>query len=313
LLEAQTIIEWLKLNKPYAHNRSIAIITLYQAQKNLLQTLVAREALSAQVFCLNQTSQLQADIVLFCPVYTSTDAKPYLLDEGEQWLNLALTRATESFLMIADMGIFNATTHSPSGNLAKLLFKSAQQRVLQIPAQAQSPQLSPPSQRLVGLAAHQQMAKEMLEKVQHSLTVVSSIVVAQCLEKLITALSVLQQKGVSCDLYFSDIAISGYHWKNSETSKLIDRLIQLGVTIHIVQGLHSNALWYDEQCFIEGTCPWLAMCEPFDDTHGESISLSYRQPIAAGYIAEFLSQLKIHQRRTLSSTASPLEAITCES
>lgn len=122
-IEADFLLDWLVKNTALCTNKSVAIITLFLAQKHYITHRLAALKVSTDVYLLSETDNLSQDIILFSPGYTSSDSKPYLLDQGDAFLNVALTRATESFMIFADMDIFNPHTHSPCGQLAKLLFQ----------------------------------------------------------------------------------------------------------------------------------------------------------------------------------------------
>lgn len=139
-LEAKAIIAWLERNKnelEIAYTKSdqkkplreiIAIITPFSAQKILLQKLLkeklASEAKGLVIGTVHALQGAERPIILFSPVY-DLNAKQYFFDAGgkHNMLNVALTRAKHSFLVFGEMGIFNPNLGTPSGNLAKLLFK----------------------------------------------------------------------------------------------------------------------------------------------------------------------------------------------
>lgn len=123
VMEAEVLLDWLVKNRVRLANKSTAIVTLFLGQKQYLMERLMQLNLQISVYLLNETDNLSQDIILFSPVYTRYDVKPYLLDQGETFLHVALTRARESFMIFADMDIFNAHTHTPCGHLAKLLFQ----------------------------------------------------------------------------------------------------------------------------------------------------------------------------------------------
>jgi hypothetical protein len=115
LQEADAVLNWVS----HHPDRDIAIITLFQGQKDYLIKHLDR---SISVLLLSEVNALQKECILFSPVYTSAQSRPYLLDEGDVPLKKLLSYATHSLFIFGDSNIFDPNTHTPSGQLAKLLF-----------------------------------------------------------------------------------------------------------------------------------------------------------------------------------------------
>lgn len=122
--EVSAIVHWLKTG-PVAHEQAqIMVITPFCAQKELLISSFKAEGIMCPVHLLDELSTKEWTQVVFSPVYTATDRRPFMFDQGEHFLYSALARAKKGFWILGDSRIFDAKMHSPSGKLAKLLFKS---------------------------------------------------------------------------------------------------------------------------------------------------------------------------------------------
>ncbi|HET9844091.1 MAG TPA: hypothetical protein VFP93_05500, partial [Gammaproteobacteria bacterium] len=115
--EADCLITWLKENS--ADN--LAIITLSNAQKIYLEEQCRMLACSVPVYLLKNCPEHRYKTILFSPVYTLYSPRPFLLDCGDAMLYRVLSRAKESLIIFADTRIFDEKTHSPTGNLAKIM------------------------------------------------------------------------------------------------------------------------------------------------------------------------------------------------
>jgi len=306
-LEAETLSNWLTANLRYTFNRSIAILTPYPGQKEYLNQLLKVLNITVPVYLLSEATNLEQDIILFSPVYTSHCKKPYLLDQGEYLINVALNCAKESFMIFADMGIFDSFRQSPSGKLAQLLFKSGKNRVLHVPLQERSnEEIQVNEVKIVGVSSHFENILAAIDSVQHELCIISCQVNLKTLQdlNLLEKVKLLTQKSITCKLYLSNIKIDGTSWRTPEVLEYLNQLVALGASVIIIQGLHTNAYWCDGQYFVEGTQPWLAFDSSNAQSKDESISLIYPKETAMPLIQELQAQL---MKQTVKSLVSSIE------
>src|SRR6185295_12451318 len=65
------------------------------------------------------------DIIIFSPAHTAEDGQSLFFDRGPNLINVAVSRARDSFLVFGDMRMFDPARPSwPSGKLAAHLFRS---------------------------------------------------------------------------------------------------------------------------------------------------------------------------------------------
>ncbi len=121
LLEAQAIIDWLK-SGPYANkSKGVIVVTSFVAQKQLLKALLSQHQLHCEVSTFYQLAATSWDCVVFSPVYTIEEPRPFVFDQGDNWIYSLIVRAVETFWLIGDLRVFDPKMHSPSGCLAKVI------------------------------------------------------------------------------------------------------------------------------------------------------------------------------------------------
>lgn len=139
--EAQEIIYWLQKNYQKILDRypgknldqCVGIITPFTPQTRLLKGLLGKNDLDIKkVGTVHALQGAEKPIIIFSPVYT-LDQKPgtMFFDRTVNMLNVAVSRAEESFLVFGDVDIFNeAKERLPSGMLAKYMFKNKSNRLM---------------------------------------------------------------------------------------------------------------------------------------------------------------------------------------
>jgi hypothetical protein len=120
-IEVHQIINWL-LTGPLAHDHANTIVvTSFNAQKKLLRHLLAEAGIGCNVFTFYELPETSVDNVIFSPVYTHLDRRPFLFDQGYSYFNSLFHRVNKILWIIGDLQIFDPKMHSPSGLLAKKL------------------------------------------------------------------------------------------------------------------------------------------------------------------------------------------------
>lgn len=145
-IEADAIVSWIHRNQdlliePYAKNGSVsksidevvAIVTPFYQQKKLILDKLARTGLKAMknitVGTVHALQGAERPVVIFSPVYNGEFASSLFFDAGVNMLNVAVSRAQDSFLVFGDMRIFDPAANTPSGLLARYLFASEEQEI----------------------------------------------------------------------------------------------------------------------------------------------------------------------------------------
>jgi len=149
LLHSQALIDWLhnsmaaqKLRKRFASpelnlSQVIGIVTPFKQQANIIKSLLKQTGKTAlqniKVGTVHTFQGGEQPIIIFSPVY-DTPSSSYFFDRDKSMLNVAVSRAQESFLVFGSMAIFRPKEHGkPSEQLASLLFKYPQNELSNIP------------------------------------------------------------------------------------------------------------------------------------------------------------------------------------
>ncbi|ETK28071.1 DEAD/DEAH box helicase [Paenibacillus larvae] len=144
--EAQAIVEWIKANqnrllayyneprilkgeKPLTVRELFGIVTPFTAQKNELKRWLNNAGLGEiTAGTVHALQGAERQIVIFSPVYSYNDNN-FFFDKGESMLNVAVSRAKDSFLVFGNMKIFDQASLKPSGILAKFLFEKSENQL----------------------------------------------------------------------------------------------------------------------------------------------------------------------------------------
>ncbi|MDO6738329.1 ATP-binding protein [Wenyingzhuangia sp. 2_MG-2023] len=134
ITEVSSIIEWLRLHEDAiqkAYNVTsiesvLGIITPFASQKTELSKALIEAGYNINDIKLGTVHALQGaerDIVLFSSVYSNTDEGTLFFDRDDKpnMLNVAVSRAKDSFILFGDTRVFDETKNSPSGVLKKHL------------------------------------------------------------------------------------------------------------------------------------------------------------------------------------------------
>jgi len=132
--EVHAIISWLRQNeegirKAYGVENIesvLGIITPFASQKNQLSKALIEAGYNINLLKLGTVHALQGaerNIVLFSAVYSNLDEGTLFFDRDNKpnMLNVAVSRAKDSFILFGDTRVFDATKNTPSGILKKHL------------------------------------------------------------------------------------------------------------------------------------------------------------------------------------------------
>jgi hypothetical protein len=132
--EVYSIVSWLNKNKEAikeAYNvesveKVLGIITPFSSQKSELAKALTESGYKINEIKLGTVHALQGaerSIVLFSSVYSNEDEGIFFFDRDNKpnMLNVAVSRARDSFILFGDTRIFDARKQTPSGVLKKHL------------------------------------------------------------------------------------------------------------------------------------------------------------------------------------------------
>ncbi len=127
--EADSIANWLgkmretlekTYNLPIAE--VVAVITPFAAQTRYLKTQLLKKYPQMTIGTINSLQGAERPIVIFSPVYDNSHRADFIFDKTPNMLNVAVSRAKDSFLVFGDKRIFRTEGQSPSAILGQFLF-----------------------------------------------------------------------------------------------------------------------------------------------------------------------------------------------
>ncbi|ANW95775.1 hypothetical protein AXE80_05540 [Wenyingzhuangia fucanilytica] len=134
LNEVNAIIKWLRQNEVAIQEayevetieKVLGIITPFASQKNELSKALIEAGYNINDIKLGTVHALQGaerDIVLFSSVYSNLDEGTLFFDKDDKpnMLNVAVSRAKDSFILFGDTRVFDESKQTPSGVLKKHL------------------------------------------------------------------------------------------------------------------------------------------------------------------------------------------------
>ena len=137
-LEAETIAAWLVAHKDDIERhygeplyKVVGVVTPFSAQVNAIKMSLRKLEINGKdeqglltVGTVHSLQGAERAIVLFSPVYSKHEDGRFL-DSNSTILNVAVSRAKDSFLVFGDMDLIEMQpAFSPRGLLAKYLFSS---------------------------------------------------------------------------------------------------------------------------------------------------------------------------------------------
>jgi superfamily I DNA and/or RNA helicase len=143
MIEASAIAEWIIRNKvsletKYAKpiHEIIGVVTPFGGQASAISSECIKSGIPVgkamgemTVGTVHSLQGAERSVVIFSPTY-SRDADGSFIDRSASMLNVAVSRAKDSFVVFGDMSIFNQSNKgTPRGLLASFLFADEQNAI----------------------------------------------------------------------------------------------------------------------------------------------------------------------------------------
>lgn len=278
-LEAITIAEWLLSEKERLESvhglplaKIVGIASPFKAQSELIkekcQELGIEVGSSAEAVTVGTVHALQGaerPVVIFSMVY-SRHADGAFIDQDPSILNVAVSRAKDSFVVFGDMEVItHAAKGTPRALLAKYLLKDEDSR-LPFRVNKARPDLLKfcKEPKLISNSEdHDQWLKDVLQHAQKRVAIVSPWLSLDKLKEagFIKAFTDAITRGVEVivytDRYFNTRSNNRF---DSEKSNLFDEncseLMGYGVVVKVVEKVHSKLVMGDDVYLCVGSYNW---------------------------------------------------------
>ncbi|KAA1242594.1 AAA domain-containing protein [Aquimarina sp. RZ0] len=277
--EANAIIQWVINNKEKletAYNKPLseilAIITPFSAQKIILKQLLNKHldkdiTDNLIVGTVHALQGAERPIILFSAVHDTKDKMLFFDYQGKfNMLNVALTRAKHSFIVIGNMAILNPKDSSPSGRLGATLF-SKEAYALDDSFIYKSDIVYSKSKdyevtRIDTLESHRSCLKKVFRVARKELIVFSPFISINAIQKD----EIEKHIKESVD---KDVKVRIITDKTFDIDKQTQRLKpysekgrnaieNVGANLLIDNGIHNKTICVDDAILIEGSFNWLS-------------------------------------------------------
>lgn len=229
--------------------------------------------------------------MIFSAVYGQDHRGPLFFDRGPNMLNVAASRARDAFLVFGAMGLFRKENGTrPSAVLARHLFADPANEVTDVepPAALLLPPRGVTFQRIATLEEHRALLREAIETVRKRLLVVSPYLSRHALEAdgLIPLLREAVARGVEVTVVNDGRLNADERGRlRPAAAEARAQLIDAGVRLLTVDGIHTKTLAVDEAWIVEGSFNWLSAARDRGSKwYRAEASLLYRGTEAAAMV-----------------------------
>ncbi len=318
-LEIDAIVQWLieqraALEQHYNKrlHEVVGIVTPFARQAEQIRAMLRRHGLSALTAGTIHTLQgAERPIVIFSPVYS--DPGSFFFDQGVNMLNVAVSRAQDSFLVFGNMAIFEPYPASadkrgrPSSLLARHLFAVPSNELHITIPQHPKTGIQSATQHLKSLSDHRTALVTGFQQAHQRIVVVSPYLSEFAIksDRVDDLIMEALRREVEVLIYTDhqlDIDPQSQQLKPSAAAarKL---LRESGAELRIVSRVHTKALCIDDATIVIGSFNWLSAVR--DESHRyqrHEDSIKYEGPGVSKMIADLIAEME--DKRIASRTAN---------
>lgn len=274
----------------------IAIITPYKAQVAEINRQLMKVGLKdIEVGTVHSFQGAERPIVIFSPVYTPAQAPYPFVNRRPNFLNVAISRAQDSFIFFGDIAILEGSGNL--GILGKHLFLHPNASITDHGIITSFDAASDGVLTLETLREHQDLLASVLKNANERILIQSSYIppTAASGENVVKRLQEVVRRGVRVTVVVdarsvrSDKDLAGY-----------EALKAANVDVRVVRGIYRNVLSYDKAALCEGTVNWFGVSNSVAATLGD-VSYLYYGANAMPYIEAVWHDLA--NQRALARTA----------
>ncbi len=311
LTEAETIDAWLAeqgamLQEAYqgrALGDVVGIVTPFRAQARAIEEALRCAKIEAgpgktiTVGTVHAFQGGQKPVMLFSPTYSKHDDGPFI-DKNNSMLNVAVSRAKDSFLVFGDMDCFSAARHSsPRGLLGRRLFADTANMLPFEQAPRRDLMGQKGVQHLHDAEEHDAFLRDVLKQSRHEVHVVSPLVTRRAVQGfgLIPAIEAAGARGVRITVYtdegFNAERAGRGRGEADDFAAAITALRAAGADTIVLDRVHSKIVMADNDLYCVGSFNWLGAARRGASYVRHETSMVYRGPAVAGEIGAMKDSL----------------------
>ncbi|GAA3900509.1 helicase YjhR [Gibbsiella dentisursi] len=279
--EAETIAAWLVAHKEDIErhygkplHELVGVVTPFSAQVSTIKSSLRKldincsgDENSLTVGTVHSLQGAERAIVVFSPVYSKHEDGGFI-DSESSMLNVAVSRAKDSFLVFGDMDLFEIQpASSPRGLLAKYLF-AYDSNALQFEYKERQDLNTAQTQisTLHGVEQHDVFLNQTFEAISKSITIVSPWLTWQKLEQTGFLTSMVQARARGIDITVvtdksfntEDVSYEKRKAKQQRLTDAMEKLNELGIVTMLVNRVHSKIVIGDEGLLCIGSFNWFS-------------------------------------------------------
>ncbi|WP_337049207.1 AAA domain-containing protein [Serratia fonticola] len=315
--EAETIAAWLVVHKEEIErhygkplHKVVGVITPFSMQVNAIKAALRKLDISCSggedsltVGTVHSLQGAERAIVIFSPVYSKHEDGGFI-DSDTSMLNVAVSRAKDSFLVFGDMDLFEIQpASSPRGLLAKYLFAS-ESNALQFEYKERKDLSVAQTQisTLHGVEQHDAFLNQTFGTIGKNITVVSPWLTWQKLEQTGFLASMIQARSRGIDITVVtdknfNIEHADYQKRKEKQQRLyaaLEKLNEMGITTKLVNRVHSKIVIGDEGLLCVGSFNWFSAARE-EKYQRYDTSMVYRGESLTGEIKTIYTSLEQRQ------------------
>lgn len=282
-LEAQAIAGWVAENaKAWCGEQYygkpiedvVAVVTPFRPQARLVKAALEKAGKQFAKVTVGTVHSLQGaekPIVVFSPTYSADTAKGLFFDRKPNMLNVAVSRAKDSFVVIGDMRLFRRSGRSPSSILGSMLFADDQNELPDVDGNYRFPrELLVQGERISTLDRHREVLRAALtEATANQVVVIASpwitmkAIEADGLATLVAG--AVQERGAKVRIIV-DRELSARDPKHRAAEALAE-MKKAGAVVSTVSNMHNKTLVIGPSEIIEGSFNWLSAQRQREDRY----------------------------------------------
>lgn len=306
LLEAQTIAKWIQANATELTTRYnkplweiLGVITPFGAQTQAIVQACAALGIRAgkgegelTVGTVHSFQGAERAVVIFSAVY-SKHADGEFIDRRDSMLNVAVSRAKDSFLVFGDMDLFSQVPISkPRGRLARFLLADPANELSFVYQPREDLQtMRTGLSHLHEVDEHDRFLMQTLGTARQQVQIVTPWVKLRWMQEsgALDLMGSTVERGVQVVVY-TDLRFNtdirhatdpGDSTKIAQFKEAISTLQARDIQVRLVNKVHSKIVMADEELLCVGSFNWLSAQRYGDYVHHET-SMVYRGPDVSG-------------------------------
>ena len=266
MYEAENIAKWISDNSAalqthYEGKRLrdvIAVLTPFKLQSMAIRHFLKQNGLGREGIVIGTVHSLQgADkpVCLFSSVYGAEDSTAFI-DSAPNLLNVAVSRAKDSFLIFGNMSAFSQMGNTPSSLLMRHVVSGKITMPL-VPRRELMNQEGNGVQHLSTLNEHRAALCSALDSARSCVFIVSPLLASAALKNDHVCERIQETKGRGIDVVVYTDPLQNQS-RGEDFALCVDDLKKSGADVRLVPKIHNKTLIVDFRKMYEGSFNWLS-------------------------------------------------------